>query len=526
LVPIIILSLLFHTAFLIFSYQNVSKYSKETISKMDFKTTKLNNGMRIIMSRNPNITTATIMVYVNVGLNWEPDNINGIAHFVEHMFFKGTTKRPTQLIIASELSKYGASKNAYTSEEHTCYHIHVVDKHLEPIIEILGDIITNSLYRSKDIEIEKDVVINEIHQRKEGGKSNHYFYQNFFKGLPLSRDIAGEDSNIRKINRSMVLAFLNKFYTPDNMVISVAGNFPSFNWLKSKLKKNFDSDFHNHYIDNSKIFKNTIDDIDEYKNQWEPILKLAPTPSINNFNIHQINRHYLPDNKSPHTVVKFGFIGVKYNDLEKRKARMLIDILGGGMESRLFQDVRNKHGLVYRINSDVEEFDFNGIIAISYSCNHDIKTQYKILELIKKNIEKLKNEPVTQEEYENIISCYENENRKSLSDSYNICSHYGFQCLKKDKSDIYTLPQIIEQYKSVTISDLHEFAKKLFDWNKFIILSISPVKIPQKDYTDIFTNPYKEKYLKSKKEHQISQTKKKPSKAQRKTRKTIKCKIV
>ncbi len=491
---------------------------------MDFKTTKLNNGMKVIMSRNPNITTATIMVYVNVGLNWEPDNINGIAHFVEHMFFKGTKKRPSQLVIASELAKYGATKNAYTSDEHTCYHIHGVDKHLEEIIEIMGDMITNSLYRTKDIEIEKDVVINEIHQRKEGAKSNHLFYQNFFKGLPLSRDIAGHDNNIRQLNRSMVLAFLNKFYTPDNMVISVAGNFPSFNWLKTKLKKHFDSDFHNHYKDDSTIFKKTIADITEYKKQWEPILKLAPTPSVNNFDIHQINRHYLPDNKSPHTYVKIGFIGIKYNDIEKRKAHILSDILGGGMESRLFQDVRNKHGLVYRIRSDIEEYDFNGIVNISYSCNHDIKTQRKILELIKKNIEKLKNEPVTQEEYDNIISCYENENRKSLSDSYQICSHYGFQYLKKDKSDIYTLPQIIEQYKSITIEDLQEFAKKLFDWDKFMIMSISPVKISQHEYTNLFTKPYVEKienHKTIKKPHKTQKTKK-ISKTTSSKRKTIK----
>jgi predicted Zn-dependent peptidase len=364
---------------------------------MDFKTAKLSNGLRVIMSRNPHITTATIMVYINVGLNWEPDNINGIAHFVEHMFFKGTKKRPSQLIIASDLAKYGASKNAYTAEEHTCYHIHVVDKHLSEIIEILGDIITNSLYRSEDIEVEKNVVINELHQRMISAKKNNVFYKSFFQGLPLSRDIGGYDSNIRKINRSMVLAFLNKFYTPENMVISVAGNFHSFDWLKKKIKTHFDSNFHNHYNDNSTIFRDTLYSITEYKTQWEPILKLAPTPSLNNFNINQINRHYLPDEHSPHTLVKIGFIGLKYTDKEKRKAHLLADILGGGMESRLFQEVRNKYGLVYGINSNVEEYDFNGVFSINYSCNHDSKTQYKILELIKKNIDKLKNELIAQE---------------------------------------------------------------------------------------------------------------------------------
>ncbi len=468
---------------------------------MDFKTTKLSNGLRVIMSRNTNITTATIMVYVNVGLNWEPDDLNGIAHFVEHMFFKGTKKRPSQLIIASELSKYGASKNAYTSEEHTCYHIEVVDKHLSEIIEILGDIITNSLYRSEDIEIEKNVVINELHQRMIATRKNKLFVKNFFKGLPLSRDIGGTDNNVKQFNRSIVLAFLNKFYTPENMVISVAGNFTSFEWLHKKLKEHFDSNFHNHYVDNSEIFKKTLRDLTEYKSQWEPILKLAQTPSLSNFNVNKINHHYLPDEQSPHTQIKIAFLGIKYNDDDKFKARMIADILGGGMESRLFQEVRNKYGLVYGIGSYVEEYDFNGIFLINYSCNHDVKTQYKILELIKKNIDKLKNEPVTQEEYDNSISCYENINRKNLSDSYIICSHYGYQYLKKDKSNILSLPQIINKYKKVSILDLQEFANKLFDWNKFMIISQSPVKIKQNHYTELFINPYveKEKVKKEKK---------------------------
>jgi predicted Zn-dependent peptidase len=464
---------------------------------MDYKTTKLNNGLRIIMSRNPHDTTATIMVYVNIGLNWEPDNINGISHFVEHMFFKGTKKRPSQLIISTELTKYGANDNAYTSSEHTCYHIYGVDRHLSEIIEILGDIITNSLYRSEDIEIEKNVVINEIHQRYSSNKQDYFFNKNFFKGLPLSRTIVGPDENIRKLNRPMILAFLKKFYTPENMVISVAGNFPSYEWLHKQLKKNFDNDFNKHFSDTSPDFTKTLKDIDDYKTQWEPILKLAQTPSLNNFNINKMNYHLSHTENSKHTKVTLAFVAVKYtNDNEKFKCRMLADILGGGMYARLFQEIRNKHGLVYGVYSSTEEYDFNGIFKIYYSCNHDIETQKKILELIKKNIDKIKNEPVTQEEYDNLISCYENANRISLSNSYTVCSHFGYQCLKKDSTNIFTLPEIIKQYKKISIADLQEYANKLFDWNKFMIFTNSPIKLQQSYYTNLFTNPYVEKLTK------------------------------
>ena len=129
---------------------------------MDYKKDELSNGLKIIMNKNPHQKTATIAVLINVGSNFETLELNGLAHFVEHLFFKGTKKRLSQLILSRELDLYGADKNAFTDKEMTGYHIKVNSDHLEKVIEILVDIICNSLYRPNDIELEKKVIKFQI----------------------------------------------------------------------------------------------------------------------------------------------------------------------------------------------------------------------------------------------------------------------------------------------------------------------------------------------------------------------------
>ena len=137
------------------------------------KTLTLSNGLKVIMNKNNNQPTTTIAVMVNIGSNWETKELNGISHFVEHLFFKGSKKYPTQRDLSLELEKYGAISNAFTTREMTCYHIKVNSDHLNPIIDILSDVINNSLYRSKDIMMEKNVIINEIHQRRSNSGYTH-----------------------------------------------------------------------------------------------------------------------------------------------------------------------------------------------------------------------------------------------------------------------------------------------------------------------------------------------------------------
>ena len=451
---------------------------------MEFHTGKLKNGLRVIMNKSDHQTTATISVIVNAGSDWETLEINGIAHFIEHLFFKGTKKRPNQRVLAQELEKYGSTSNAFTSREMTCYHIKTNPDHLYKIIEILADVLTNSLYREEDIEMEKKVVINEIHQRNSNQSYliSKEFYYNFFKGLPISKPVAGKPDNIKKINRFNVLAFIYKYYRPENMIISVSGNFKSYDSLKNQLEKYFGGYFHRNYRYDSITFKRTVESLEKYKTQWLNILGLV-NPDLKR---DKINYHIMPKIDSEHSFVLMGFPGYKYTDIQKYKAQFLSIILGGGMSSRLFETIRTKYGLVYNIKSYHQAHDYVGVFMIEYSCNHPLKTQIDILKLIKKEIDLLKNELITEKEYNNAIEYMQNTVKMSQEDSYENCLHYGIQFLKNKKSEVKTYQEIVDEYKKITIQDLKDEANILFDWSKSLITTISPNKIFNENYQKIF----------------------------------------
>ncbi len=455
---------------------------------MDFHTTKLSNGLQVIMNKNIHQKSATIVVFINAGSNVETPEVNGIAHFIEHLFFKGTKNRAHQRDIAIEVEKYGGDMNGYTSQESTCYFIKANSDHLDDIIDILGDMINNSLYREEDIEIEKNVVINEIQlsNSKQTSIIEKHMFMEFFKGLPISKPISGYAEIIKKINKFKIYAFLYRFYRPENMVISVSGNFKSYNNLKKTLENNFGNNYHRKYRLESVYFKRMVESLINYEKRWNNILELVKPV----YTQKKILYHITPKISAEHTFIQMGFSGVKYDDeLNKYKINMLSSILGGGMSSRLFEKVRTKHGLVYTIRSSHDAFNDVGIFNINYTCNHSIQTQIKILNIIKNEIELLKNEPITQLEYDNYITGYENQMKIDTEDSYDNAYNYGKQLLKKIRFpnlSIKTYKEKLKIVKSIKIEDLQVLANQLFDWRNFLVVSYSPNKVFIENYENIF----------------------------------------
>jgi predicted Zn-dependent peptidase len=456
------------------------------MEEKDYKVSKLSNGLRIIMSHQPHLSTAAIAIFINSGSNWETKELNGIAHFLEHLFFKGTKKRPSNLILSQEWVQYGADLNAYTDQEETCYHAKVNSDHLEKIIEMFGDIISNSLYRQSDIDKERLVVINEIKQRSSlpKNKVHKLFYEKFFKSLPIAKPVIGNEENILAMKRDDILAYLYQYYRPENIVISVAGNFKSYDNLKNILENNFSKSFHNHYKSSGHRFSKSLDELINYKTEWGNALNL-----ININKTHDIINYHKESNKGDfeHTFVLIGFPGVKYRDNDKYKASFLSMILGNDQNSRLYQTIREKYGLVYSVSSFNSYHDYNGVFKISYSCKHDKKDQLTILNLIKKEINLLKNNFITQKEYQTTLDMLQNDIKMGLDDTYSICFNYGSQLLKyENKKDIKTSQEIVDEYKKITINDLKDFAFKLFDFNKMMICTLSPNKLDENIYKKIF----------------------------------------
>jgi predicted Zn-dependent peptidase len=452
---------------------------------MDFTVRTLSNGLRVIMNKNNNQPTATIGVIVNIGSNWETKQLNGISHFVEHLFFKGSTKYPNQRELSLELEKYGAISNAFTTREITCYHIKVNSDHLHPIIDILSEVLMNSLYRSKDIEMEKNVVINEIHQRRSNPSYllNSEIYASFFEGLPIAKPVTGYPENIKQITRANIIGFINEYYKPENMIISVAGNFRSYNSLCDILENRFSKVNVNVMSSIKKTKSKTMTSLEKYHNEWSNVLKLVK--NITSVKFKQINHHVEPVSAQEHTFVSIVFEGLKYNNMEKYKYDFISNILGKGMSSRLFDTIRNKHGLVYNISSSHNSSDYTGIFTITYSCNHDKNIQIKILKLIRDEINIMITEKISQLEYKTCLGKMENSIKMSQESSYDNCIYYGTQLLKNE-GKIMSYKQMVGEYKKISIDDLLDYSKQLFDLSHFLVVTLSPTKIKEEVYQKIF----------------------------------------
>jgi len=466
-----------------------SKSSKKSSKNLldQYKVTKLKNGIPVIMTRNPNQTTVTIAIFVKTGSNWETLELNGIAHFLEHLFFKGTEKRPSQTELSKELENYGAQSNAFTSHEMTCYHIRVNSDYYLKIIEILGDIMTNSLYRPNDIEIEKKVVINELKQRYSNPvyQLANEFYGKFFKGHPIAKSVVGKPYLIKKFDRFKVMAFLYMHYQPKNLVISVSGNFSSYATLEKHLELNLGSNFHTRWKSDSTFFKREYEKLGLYQSQWKRILALMSNQQNFSSVSKKINYH-ISKKSLEHTFVVMGFPGVSFNDPAKYHLQLLSHVLGVGMSSRLFDKIRSQEGLVYSIKAYHQAHDYNGVFAIQYSCNHTPKHQIKILKLIKKELDLLQTTLIDQEEYEKILNKFISRVRMAQENSYENCFHYGVQLTKGN--DIKTYSDLIDIYQDISREDLQAAAATYFDYNKILIQTISPVKVFAENYQKIFQN--------------------------------------
>jgi len=188
--------------------------------------TVLQNGVRILSKKREHARSVSMGVWVNAGSRDEASEENGLFHFIEHMIFKGTAKR-SAFQIAKEFDRIGGQTNAFTSTEHTCYHARVMDTHLETMVEILSDIFLNSVFDPREVEKERPVILQEIGMVEDNPEEHIYtlMEKNFWGDNPLGRPVMGNRKNIAEFNAGMIKKFFQRFYQPERIVISLAGNF-------------------------------------------------------------------------------------------------------------------------------------------------------------------------------------------------------------------------------------------------------------------------------------------------------------
>ena len=415
---------------------------------------KLKNGISVLLIKKEGIKNFCLLVLVKVGSENEPKNLNGISHLIEHMSFKGTKKRPKAIEIAKILDSIGAKYNAFTSNEYTGYWIKATSPHLEIAIDILSDIYLNSQFKEKELEKEKKVVLEEIKMYEDDPKL--YVWNVFLKTLyddqPAGRPILGKKETVEKIKRSQILNFLNKFYLGKNTLIVLAGDFKekmAMDLIASKFKK--------------------------VKNKKLPQKKLTKIKKIPRFN------HFFKKTSQVHLIL--GFHTFSLFDERKYPLYLLSTILGEGISSRLWQILREKHGLCYYFSPNSDLYTDHGYFAIQAGINLE-KVDFAI-KLILKELLKLKKETIQKKELEKAREQIKSSLIFSTETAQGMAYFFGTNLLLENR--LLTLPQIFKKIEKVTPEKIKNLANQIFEPKNFNLSIIAPkeIKISFNDYLKI-----------------------------------------
>ncbi len=307
---------------------------------------RLSNGLRVISDTMPTSESVSVSVWVDVGSRYEADNENGIAHFLEHMAFKGT-KRRTALQIAEDFDNIGGYLNAFTSREHTVYFAKTLWEDAHHSFDLLGDLIQHSTFLPEELEKERDVVLQEIAMVNDTPDDIVFDYHQSvaFKNQPLGRSILGTTELVSGFNREDLTRYIDKHYCAENIVISVAGNIT-----------------HSHALTLAEEHFSAIKSAKPYK---KPTANYTGGDKRESRDLEQVH-------------IVLGYQGTPYLDDSIYSTQLLASILGGGMSSRLFQEIREKRGLVYNVSAFT-----SGYYDIGLFCVYGSTTPNKADEFLK-----------------------------------------------------------------------------------------------------------------------------------------------
>lgn len=409
-----------------------------------YKKFTFRNGLRLITVPMKNTQAVTVLVLVGTGSKYETKNVNGISHFLEHMFFKGTKKRPNTLDISLVLDKVGGNYNAFTGQERTGYWAKVDGKHLDLALDWVSDIFLNSKLDSKEINREKGVITEEINMYLDDPQSyiEEVWYTLLYGDQPIGWSIVGEKETIKKFKRNQFLSYLKNHYVARNTVIVVAGN------IKGDLRHKIKNYFHN--IGEAKSL-NRGKVIEE---QDEP----------------QALLHY---KKTDQSHFRIGF-RTGYNLFHKDVYALdvLSVILGSGMSSRLWISVREREGLGYYI------FTEHGVDLdtgyLSTGAGVDNKRVDKAISIILREYKKIISEKVSEEELRKAKDYMRGKSILRMESSDAQASFYANQELFENK--ILTLEEKFAKIEAVTAEDVQRVAKDIFKKEKLNLALIGPFK--------------------------------------------------
>ena len=389
---------------------------------------KLPNGLTVITEQMQHIRSASIGIWLQTGSRDEAPEWNGISHFIEHMVFKGTKHRTAEEI-AREVDSIGGNMDAFTAKECICFNVKVLDEHVPTALDILSDLVLNPVFDAADIARERGVIMEEIKMDEDNPDYlvHEIFTQNFWKDHPLGKPILGTKETVKRFERQPVLDAYAHRFAPGNIIVSAAG-----------------------HLDHDKF-------VELVKKHFEQM-----TPMSNGFHSSApkiVSRITLRNKKALEQVQLC--IGVPAHPIahEKRHAGYILNtVLGGGMSSRLFQNIRERQGLAYSIYSDLNPYRDTGCLAVYAGTS--LASSSKVVQSVVSEFRKLKTELVPEEELRRSKAQLKGSLMLSLESSTSRMSNLARQEMYFDR--FYDLDELIQRIEAVTAEDLITLANEFF----------------------------------------------------------------
>ena len=331
----------------------------------DYRKSVLPNGIRVITERMPHVRSVAVGVWVETGSRHELDGRGGISHLIEHLVFKGTASRSAEAI-AREMDSVGGQMDAFTTKEHTCFYVQVLDEHLPMAVDLLTDILLHPLFDAEELEREKSVVLQEIKMVEDTPDDviHDLFAAQIWANHPLGKPILGSRELVESFGRDLIAGHFGEEYVPPRIVIAVAGNV-THDRVIELFGRGFNGFTH------------------EPPQRVSQPARIVPGVNIVHKTLEQV-----------HVVI--GFPGLHHAAPERYALFLLNDVLGGSMSSRLFQEVRERQGLVYSIHSGIQSYLDTGTLYV-YAAT-DPPNFSKVLKSTLRELREVKKQGVTQEE--------------------------------------------------------------------------------------------------------------------------------
>lgn len=404
-----------------------------------YETSTLENGVRVVTERVPYAQSVALGIWVDTGARDEANENAGISHFIEHLLFKGTERRTAQEI-AEALDAVGGQLNAFTDKEYTCYYVKVLPEHTDLALDVLSDMLQNSVFDPEEIDRERDVVVEEIkrHEDTPDELIHDVFLTTLWPGHPLGRSVIGSPEVIERLSREEILAYLNQHYAPGRMVVAAAGN-----------------------LEHEAVRERVQRYLGGLTGDPHPRQPVAPAVVVGNTCLKR-------STEQVHFVL--GTRGYNQDEDDRYPLAVIDAAVGGGMSSRLFQEVREKRGLCYAIGSYTASFREAGMFAVYAGASP--KNAVTVRELVNEELTKVAREGLGEAELERAKNQLRGAVLLGLDSMSGRMTRLGKSLLYYDR--VISPFEVVEKVEAVTPEAVRRVASAIFGGD-YAYAAVGPV---------------------------------------------------